>query len=188
VRNLRNPLAVASLALLAALAAGCGGDDSSTASDPAGDAPTTSAGTPAASDGVTDPASEDPGLVVTDGITPDDLVACLTGAGLDAVLSDSTPLGVEVPVAEIELSGMTGYSEDTEQGGYLYVFADPATAQEQASIVTLGGTDNADNSRFAIHQNVVRALSIIVSEAEPSADEQALFGCLPPADQGGGEG
>ena len=185
MRILHNPLAVASLALLAALATGCGGDDSSTASDPAGDAPTTPASSPAASDDGSEPASEDPGLVVTDGITPDDLVACLTGAGLDAELSDATPLGVEVPVAEIELSAMTDYSGDTGQGGYLYVFADPATAQDQASIVTLGGTDDPDNSRFAIHENVVRALSIIVSEAAPSPDEQALFGCLPPATQGG---
>ena len=181
--TLANPLAVASLALLAALAVGCGGDDSSD-SGSARDTPSAS-DTPAPSDDVSDTASADGGLTVTDGIAPEDLLDCLTGAGLDAELSDATPLGVDVPVATIELSGMTGYSEDTEQGGYLYVFADPATAQEQASAVTLGGSDNPDNSRFAIHQNVVRALSVIVSEAAPSADEQALFDCLPPATQRG---
>ena len=184
MNTLVNPVAVASLVLLAALAAGCGGDDSS-GTDSAQDAPSTSHTTSAASDDASDPAPTDPGLTVTDGIAPDELLDCLTGAGLDAELSDATPLGVEVPVATIELSGMTDYSGDTRQGGYLYVFADPATAQEQAPIVTLGESDNADNSRFAVHENVVRALSIIVSEAAPSPDEQALFGCLPPATQRG---
>ena len=182
------PLAVASLALVAALVAGCGGDDSS-AVDSSSDTPATSPApsqtTPASSDDASDPASGGPSLTVTDGIAPGDLLDCLTGAGLDAQLSDSTPMGVDVPVAEIQLSGMTDYSGDTGQGGYLYVFADPATAQQEASLVTLGGTDNQDNSRFAIHQNVVRALDVIVSEAAPSPDEQALFGCLPPATQRG---
>jgi hypothetical protein len=174
VRTLPNPTTLAALALVAALAAGCGGDDSSTATDPGTTADSASASP-----------SPDTGLTVTDGISPDDLLSCLTGAGLDAALSDSTPLGVDVPVAQIDLSGMADYSGDSGQGGYLYVFADPATAQAQASLVTLGGSDDADNSRFAIHQNVVRALSVIVSEAAPSPDEQALFGCLPPATQGG---
>jgi len=182
------PLAVAALVLVAALAAGCGGDDSSAVDSSPGTPATSSAPaqtTPASSDDASDPASGGPSLTVTDGITPEDLLDCLTGAGLDAQLSDSTPMGVDVPVAEIQLSGMTDYSGDTGQGGYLYVFADPATAQQEASLVTLGGTDNQDNSRFAIHQNVVRALDVIVSEAAPSPDEQALFGCLPPATQRG---
>jgi hypothetical protein len=176
----------AAVTLLASLVAGCGGDDSSTAADPGQGTSTSS--TASASSTPSNGATAGSGLTVTDGITPDDLVSCLTAAGIDAELSDATPLGIDVPVAEIDLSGMADYSGDTDQGGYLYVFADPDTAMAQASAVTLGGSDDPDNSRFAIHKNVVRALSIVVSEASPSADEQALFGCLPPATQRGGPG
>jgi hypothetical protein len=189
VRTLSNLTAVATLVAVATLAAGCNGDDSSTASDPEGAGSSSASGSSPASSPADStssaPATEDPGLTVTDGISPDELLACLTGAGLDAENTGSVPAGVDVPVAEIELHGMANYSGDPDQGGYLYVFADPATAEAEAAVVTLGGSDDHDNSRFAIHQNVVRALSVIVSEAAPSKDEQALFGCLPPASQHG---
>jgi hypothetical protein len=185
VRTLSNLTAVATLVAVATLAAGCNGDDSSTASDPEGAGSSSASSSVSSSTSSSAPATEDPGLTVTDGISPDELLACLTGAGLDAENTGSVPAGVDVPVAEIELHGMANYSGDPDQGGYLYVFADPATAEAEAAVVTLGGSDDHDNSRFAIHQNVVRALSVIVSEAAPSKDEQALFDCLPPASQHG---
>ena len=121
----------------------------------------------------------DDGLTVTDGITPDDLVGCLTDAGLDAATTDSQPFGVEVPVVEVEVTGMTDYSGDTRQGAQLYVFADPAQAADNAGVITLGASDDPENNRFGVHQNVVRTMSIVLAPDPHTDDEAALLGCLP---------
>src|SRR4051812_10192700 len=90
----------ASAVLLAALATGCG-DSGSEAS----------AGEPTASTATTSTTSAAPAgrLTVTDGIEPEALLHCLTGAGLAAELSGSVPFGVDVPVARIEVTGLTDY-------------------------------------------------------------------------------
>ena len=98
-------LASAAAVLVLTLAAGCGGDsgDEKTAEPrPTG---STSAAAP-----------DSGGLTVTDGITPNDLVGCLTDAGLAAEVSDSVPFGVEVPVVNVDVTAMTDYSDGTDQG------------------------------------------------------------------------
>lgn len=156
--------------VLSVLAAGCGGDSSDDAAeDPSSSGPSAAASSTAASSGLT----------VTDGTTPDDLLACLTGAGLDAEVSDAVPFGVEVPVVEVDVTGMTDYSGGTTQGAELFVFADPATAADNAGVLTLGGSDDPSNNRFGVHQNVVRVMSIILAPDPHTDDESALLGCLP---------
>jgi hypothetical protein len=158
--------------LLVLTATGCGGDDAdndsadSTASHPASH---------------TASASSEPsgGLTVTDGITSEELVSCLTDAGLDATATDSVPFGVEVPVVEVEVTGMTDYEGGTGQGAQLFVFADPATAADNADVLTLGGSDDPTNNRFGVHGNVVRVMSIILAPDPHTDDEAALLGCLP---------
>ena len=158
--------------LFVTLAGGCGGDsDDGKSADP--DPTTSSSSSPSSS------AAADEGLTVTDGITPDDLVGCLTDAGLDAAASDSVPFGVEVPVVEVEVTGMTDYGGDSRQGAQLYVFAEPASAADNAGVLTLGGSDDPANNRFGIHRNVVRTMSIVLAPDPHTDDEAALLGCLP---------
>ena len=102
--RMRTLLTLASAVLVATLAAGCGGDSGD---DNAADS------TPSTSETPTDETPEAGGLTVTDGITPDDLVGCLTDAGLDAEATDSVPFGVEVPVVEVDVTGMTDYEGGT---------------------------------------------------------------------------
>jgi hypothetical protein len=167
---MRTLLTSSAATLLLVLTAGCGSDSSDgSAQDPPSSEPTTAASTTAPSSGLT----------VTDGTTPDDLLACLTGAGLDAEVSDSVPFGVEVPVVEVAVTGMTDYSGGTTQGAELFVFADPATAADNAGVLTLGGSDDPSNNRYGVHQNVVRVMSIILAPDPHTDDESALLGCLP---------
>ncbi len=170
---MRTQLTSAAAVLAVLLAAGCGGSDDS--GEPGDDtaAPRPSESTSAST------AAPDGGLTVTDGITVDDLVGCLTDAGLDAAASDSVPFGVEVPVVEVEVTAMTDYSGGTEQGAQLYVFTDPDAAADNAGVLTLGGSDDPSNSRFGVHQNVVRTMSIILAPDPHTDDENALLGCLP---------
>jgi uncharacterized protein (DUF1800 family) len=159
--------------LLVLTAAGCGGGgDSSSASSAQGDA-TSAAASPSATG---DP--RDTGLVVTDGITPAQLVDCLTAAGLKASTDDATMMGVEDDQRNVRVDDMAGYDGPGSQGANLYVFTDPASAQESASTITLGGTDETDNNRFAVAGNVVRELDSVMSSTH-TADEDALLGCLP---------
>ena len=165
---MRTLLTSAAAVLVLTLAAGCGGDsgDEKTAEPrPTG---STSAAAPGSG-----------GLTVTDGITPDDLVGCLTDAGLAAEVSDSVPFGVDVPVVNVDVTAMTDYSDGTDQGADLFVFADPASAADNAAALTLGGSDDPTNNRYGVHQNVVRVMSIILAPDPHTDDEAALLGCLP---------
>ena len=165
---MRTLLTSAAAVLVLTLAAGCGGDsgDEKTAEPrPTG---STSAAAP-----------DSGGLTVSDGITPDDLVGCLTDAGLAAEVSDSVPFGVEVPVVNVDVTAMADYSDGTDQGAELFVFADPASAADNAAALTLGGSDDPTNNRYGVHQNVVRVMSIILAPDPHTDDEAALLGCLP---------
>jgi hypothetical protein len=169
-RRLRTLLTLASVVLVATVAASCGGDSGG---DNAADS------TPSTSETTTDETPEAGGLAVTDGITPDDLAGCLTDAGLDAAATDSVPFGVEVPVVEVDVTGMTDYEGGTRQGAQLFVFADSATAADNANVLTLGGSDDPTNNRYGVHVNVVRVMSIILAPDPHTDDEAALLGCLP---------
>ena len=159
--------------LLVLTATGCGGkdDDSTDSSDRS--AHDSASHTASAS---SEPAG---GLTVADGTTPDDLVGCLTDAGLDATTTDSVPFGVDVPVVEVDVTGMTDYEGGTRQGAELFVFADPATAADNADALTLGGSDDPSNNRYGVHGNVVRVMSIVLAPDPHTDDEAALLGCLP---------
>ena len=102
---MRTLLTSAAAVLVLTFAAGCGGDS--------GDDETAEP-RPTGSTSATAPDSG--GLTVSDGITPDDLVGCLTDAGLAAEVSDSVPFGVDVPVVNVDVTEMTDYSDGTDQG------------------------------------------------------------------------
>ena len=166
-------LLLTALALaLTGTACGSGDDDGDKASDQPSRSATSS----------TDPAGSDEqssgGLTVTDGITPDDLVSCLTGAGLAAAATDATMLGVDDPHVEVHVDPFEGYEGPTSQQADLYVFADPASAQKNAPYITLGGSDDPDDRRFKVGGNVVLTFYVITA-GEPSSDEAAVMGCLP---------
>jgi hypothetical protein len=170
--------------LLALTVAGCGGKDNDTTAHDSGDAtgatsePTSSDSTPSASNSSPSQSPEGGGLQVTNGISPDELMSCLTTAGLQATTDDSVPMGVSDPEQTIRVEQMQGY-DGPGQGAYLYVFADPESAQKNAEIVTLGGTlSEPSNPRFAISGNVVRAFDIITG-AKPTTDEANLLSCIP---------
>ncbi len=167
---MRTLLSSAAAVFVVTLAAGCGGDSG----DGKADEPRPTESTSTAAD---DDSGDE--LAVTDGITPDDLVGCLTDAGLDAAISDDVPFGVRIPVVEVEVTAMTDYSGGTDQGAQLFVFADPASAADNAGVLTLGGSDDPAKTRFGVHQNVVRAMSIILAPDPHTDDETALLGCLP---------
>jgi hypothetical protein len=165
---MRTLLTSAVAVLVLTFAAGCGGDsgDDETAEPrPTG---STSAAAP-----------DSGGFAVSDGITPDDLVGCLTDAGLAAEVSDSVPFGVDVPVVNVDVTEMTDYSGGTDQGAELFVFADPTSAADNAAALTLGGSDDPTKNRYGVHQNVVRVMSIILAPDPHTDDEAALLGCLP---------
>jgi len=155
----------ASAALVVILAAGCGDstdDDSRTDPQPS-----------------RTPTAVATGLTVTDGIAPEELLDCLTAAGLDATISDAVPFGVEVPVVELEVTAMTDYEGQPDQGAELDVFADPQAATDNAGLLTLGASDDPTNDRFGIHGNVVRSMTMILKPGTHTDDETALLGCLP---------
>jgi hypothetical protein len=168
---MRTLLTSAAAVLVLTLAAACGGDSGDSGDEKAAEPSPTGSTSAAASGGG--------GLTVTDGITPDDLVGCLTDAGLTAAVSDSVPFGVEVPVVNVDVTEMTDYSGGTDQAAELFVFADPTNAADNAAALTLGGSDDPTNERFGVHQNVVRVMSIILAPDPHTDDEAALLGCLP---------
>ncbi len=171
---MRTPLtSVPSALLVVVLAAGCGaGPDHDPLTHPEPSPTPTTAATTA-------PATAPAGLTVTEGITPDELLDCLTTAGLDATISDSVPFGVEVPVVELEVTAMTDYEGDPDQGAALAVFSDPEAAADNASLLTLGASDDPTNDRFGVHGNVVRVMAMILKPGTHTGDEDALLGCLP---------
>ena len=151
--------------LLALTLIGCGGDDDGTAED-----------SPSQPTSVSSSAGG--GLSVTDGITPEELVSCLTDAGLDAAVADTTMMGVEDPHAKVEVADLEGYDGELRQGASLWVFADPEAAANNASYITVGGSDDPSNNRFAVSGNVVRVF-FMVTDAEPTSDEAAVLACMP---------
>jgi len=165
---MRTLLTSAAAFLVLTFAAGCGGDS--------GDEETAE---PQPTGSTSEAAPDGGGLTVSDGITPDDLVGCLTDAGLAAEVSDSVPFGVDVPVVNVDVAEMKDYSDGTDQGAELFVFADPTSAADSAAALTLGGSDDPTNNRYGVHQNVVRVMSIILAPDPHTDDEAALLGCLP---------
>ena len=160
---MRRLLPVTFAVLLALSAAGCGGGG-----DDGGDAVKPSHSSSAPDDG---------GFTVTDGSTPDELVSCLTDAGLEAATTDTTMLGVDDPHVQVRVEDMEGFEGPGSQGADLWVFADPAAAADNASYITLGGSDDPEDRRAKVVGNVVLQFDIITAK-EPNADEAAVLGCL----------
>ena len=79
----------------------------------------------------------------------------------------------------MDVTAMTDYSDGTDQGAELFVFADPTSAADNAAALTLGGSDDPTNNRYGVHQNVVRVMSIILAPEPHTDDEAALLDCLP---------
>lgn len=144
------------LALLVLLT-GCGGDD-----EPEPDTGATPADGPAT------------GFAVEDGISPDDLLSCLEEAGLPVVPNDSTPMGVEVPVAGLEVGPLDGTGGDSPQGADLWVFTSGTAAAENRANITL--TDE-DTPTSWLAGNVVVRLFYAPGDDDPQIEE--LRTCLP---------
>ena len=154
---LRTALSLPAILLLATGLVACGGGDSDDGEQ---------------ADARTSSESSSPGMAVTDGITTDDLVGCLSDASLPATHKDSVPLGVDVPVEGIEVTPLDGW--DGTQGADLWVFTDPAAAEEYRSYITLADEDTP-TSRLT--GNVVVRYYYV-----PAADDAqltALDACLP---------
>lgn len=147
-------MAVPAVLLLAALT-GCGGD-----ADPEPE---------------TAPSSSGPtGFTVEDGITPEDLLACLEDAGLPAVMDDATPMGVEVPVQGIEVEPLDTGRQGSPQGVSLWVFTDPGAAEENRPYISL--TDE-DTPTSTIAANVV--VRYFYAPADTDVETLAVQDCLP---------
>jgi hypothetical protein len=142
--------------LLVLLAAACQGDPESEPVTRATDAGVTS------------------GLAVTDGIEPADLLSCLEDADLPAVLNDSVPFGVEVPTEGIEVKPLGPTDPGSEQGADLWVFSDPATAEQNRGAITLS---DADDDRNWVAGNVVVRLFYPAADGDPQLE--SIRGCLP---------
>ena len=115
------------------------------------------------------------GLTVEDGITPDDLLDCLEAAGLPVAATDTTPMGVEVPVEGLEVGPLAGgTSGDSEQGADLWVFASSTAAAENRATITLADEDTPTSW---VAGNVV----VRLFHAAPGDDPQivSLQDCLP---------
>ena len=119
-------------------------------------------------------ASDDSDLEVVDGTTPGDLLDCLIGAGLPAALDDALPFGVEVPVQGIEVEPLGSTVGGDSQGAALWVFTDPAAAQENRAIITLADEDGPSSW---VAGNVV--VDLYYPAAEGDAEVDALRACLP---------
>lgn len=121
------------------------------------------------------PSSSDPtGFTVEEGITPEDLLACLEDAGLPAVLDDATPMGVEVPVQGIKVKPLDEGREGSPQGASLWVFTDPAAAEENRPYITLSDEDTPTSTLAA---NVV--VTYFYAPADTDVETLAVQDCLP---------
>jgi hypothetical protein len=143
--------------LLVAAATGCGRDDDGKSSPPP--AASTSASTS--------------GFTVTDGISPEDLLACLQDAGLPAALDDATPMGVEAPVKGIEVKPLTGDGSG-EQGVQLWVFTDPTAARDNRAYINL---TEEDTPTSWVAGNVVVGFFHLPDDGDPQV--AAVGACLP---------
>ena len=159
--------------LLALTAAGCGGSSAGDSHEASGRKQSTPSSSPSPSG---DP--RDHGLEVTDGITPGKLVDCLTAAGVQADTTDATMMGVDDQHVEVEAPAVDGSDGSGKQGADLYVFADPAAAADNASYITLGGSDDSTSTKNKVAGNVVLTFWYYPA-ATPSAQEQAVLDCLP---------
>lgn len=166
---------VAGLAVVAVLT-GCGNDIPAptgvAASDDAvpGGAPLDGPASPSVS----------PRLVVTAGITPDELVHCLRDAGLTAVRTLSAPYDVHVPVASVEVRDLGAASPSTgaevQQRLELLVFADPLTAEEEYRAITLSH-DPTETAR--VTGNVVVRWAVPPDQGGVDDPKAAVDECLP---------
>lgn len=122
----------------------------------------------------------DEAFVVTEGTTPEELLACVEAIGyLPSPPWPAEPYGVDAPVVELDVYGMKGgVSGQLDQAAYLYVFGDPATAAANAAALTNEDADQAGN-QYGVHGNVVRAFNSPPADP-PGAEEQAVLDCLPP--------
>lgn len=148
-------LAPVALLLLALTACGGGGDPEGSGDD---------TGSTAAA-----------GFTVEDGITPDDLLACLEAAGLPVTTTDTTPMGVEVPVEGLEVGPLAGgTSGDSEQGADLWVFTSATAAAENRATITLADEDTPTSW---VAGNVVVRLFYAAAGDDPQI--VSLQDCLP---------
>jgi hypothetical protein len=120
------------------------------------------------------PSSDPTGFAVEEGITPEDLLTCLEDAGLPAVLDDATPMGVEVPVQGIEVEPLDTGRQGSPQGASLWVFADPAAAEENRPYITLSDEDTPPSTLAA---NVVVTYFYAPSDAD--VETLKIRECLP---------
>ena len=140
-------LAAAPCALVLTVAA-CGGDDEETTTPEAG----ATGGT-----GVS-------GAVPT----ADELVSCLTDAGLDASLDESPVLGLE---SEHEVVNVP--IGDLSEGAVLVVFPGPDQAEAEAqAVAALAGVANTQ-----VAGNVIYGFDAVADETPD--DQSAVEGCLP---------
>jgi len=152
-----SPLRHAPVALLLLALAACGGEG---APGPSADA---------------QGSGSESGFTVEDGITPDDLLGCLEAAGLPVTGTDSTPMGVEVPVEGIEVGPLAGNTGgDSDQGADLWVFASAAVAADNRATITLADDDTP--SSWVAGNVVVR---LFYPAADGDADIASLRDCLP---------
>lgn len=156
---LRTALVGPTVLLLGTALAACGGSDASDG-DPGAAGTSSAAGSTGA------------GLEVTDGTSPDDLLGCLTDAGLPAGMNDATPMGVEDPTQGIEVKPLDGW--DGTQGVELWVFADPTAAAANRAMITLSDEDTP-TTRIAGNV-VVRYFAVPEPGDQQLADVDA---CLP---------
>jgi len=109
--------------------------------------------------------------LVYDDTSPEDLISCLTDAGLPAALNDATPVYVEVPVTGVEIEPL---GDDPDQGVDLWVFADPAIAEENRVNITLSEEDTPTSK---VNGNVVVDYFYVPLADDPAIS--AVDGCLP---------
>jgi hypothetical protein len=127
----------APLTLIAVALAGCS-DDSASADEP----------------------SPSAAAIEYEGVSPDELVACLDDAGAPAAIGDSVPLGVEVPVVGVEAEG----------GATLWVFRTVADAEDNRTAITLSEEDTPTSRQAG---NVVLTYDYL-----DTAPVDAVDGCL----------
>ncbi len=150
--------ALAVLASLAVIGAGCGGDDDET---------TTSSTTPTTS-GATGATGATGESGVSGTVTAEDVLACLDGATLDATTNDSEFLGLESDYERVDIA-----EGDLDTAATIAIFDSEQTAGDELSTaeVAMGVADvqQAGNTVWGIDS---------AADFSPE-DEKAIEGCLP---------
>lgn len=154
----RRLLAGAALAALVLTGAACGSDDDGDA------AATGSTATDAPAE-----ATDDAVVPADGGLSAEDLSTCLTEAGLEPVVADARPFGVEDPVDQLDVQ-----LADEDLTASLHVFETEAAAEENRTAITL---QTEDDDRNQVAGNVLLSYSIIPGFDREGAD--AVESCLP---------